>query len=162
MSKPLTSFTTSRGDTFKRGEWCVAGYAIHQIGEIRDYGQHIGVDRSTGYILCGGQADDCWKLTLTTKVVAEGVARYREKLTKLPGEIGFNWPDICRKLEAFAEVGYDLDRQMPREDDEDSDKRNEAFRAQLWDPLEEWFEGVRELTEGFKGKTVGGVRIIGR
>lgn len=163
-TKTLTSFTNSRGDTFKRGEWIVAGYEIHQIGEIRDYGHHIGVDRSTGHILCGGRADDCWKLTLTTKVVAEGVEHYRHLLTKLPGERAFNWPDICRKLEEFAEIGYELDRKMPRKDDDhdDAEKRNAAFRAQLWDPLEEWHQEVKKLVEGAATRSVGGVRIIGR
>ncbi len=160
----LTSFTNCRGDTFQRSEWIVAGYQIQQVGEIRDYGHHIGVDRSTGHILSGGRADDCWKLTLTTKVVAEGVEHYRALLAKLPGENAFNWPDISRKLEEFAEIGYELDRQMPRKDGDydDAEKRNAAFRAQLWDPLEAWYQEVKELTEGLGRREVGGVRIVGR
>lgn len=164
MTKTKTSFTTSRGDTFKRGEWIVAEHDIHQVGEIRDYDTHTSVDRSTGYILCDGRADDCWKLTLATKVIAEGVKRYRDKLGKLPGESAFNWPDIHCKLVEFAEIGYALDREMPRKEDDydDAEKRHAAFRKQLWDPLEAWYEEVRELAEGMNKRIVGGVRIVGR
>ncbi len=160
----LTSFTNSRGDVFSTGEWIVAEYAIYQIGEIRDYGHNIGVDRSTGYILCGGRADECWKLTLTTKIVADGVQRYREKLNELKGTNSFNWPDIHRKLVEFAEIGYMLDRKMPRKKDDydDAEKRNAEFKRLLWEPLDQFYQEVKKLTEDLLERKVDGVRIIGR
>ncbi len=163
---PLPSpafFTNSRGDTFTQGEWVIAEYGIYQLGEVREYDWGIAVDRRDGYVNVGGRADDCWKLTLTTKVVADGVKAYREQLSALPGEHSFNWPDLHDKLVEWAEVGYALDRGMPDKDDYDyRQQRADAFKARLWTPLEVWFQEVKTIAENATRQTAGGVRVIGR
>lgn len=163
MTTPLSSFTTSRGDTFKTGDWVVAEYKIWQVGEICECDWGTAVNRRDGYVFAGGRADDCWKLTLTTKTVAEGVQSYRDKLKTLPGERAFNYPDLHRKLVEFAEIGYALDREMPDRDDYDwRAQRTKEFTRRLWVPLEEWFKEVETIAEAATGRTAGGVRVIGR
>lgn len=166
--EPVITFATNcRGDTFTIGDWVIAETGIYQLRELHAYdnGRRIVADRSNGCVLVGGNLDDCWKLTLSTKVIAEGVERYADKLRKLPGERSFNWPALSRKLTEFAEIGYLLDKQHPRSEDCDEDcdenaKVRELYETQLWEPLEAWYQEIKEIADATSLKHVGGVRLF--
>lgn len=165
MSTKTTSFTTSHGQTFKVGEWCVADYEIWLIKDVRTYDTWTSVTRSNGFISSSGSADSCFKLNMTTKVIADGVARYYRKLHDLPGESTLNWPEICGKLRLFAEEGYLLDIANPHDEDADEatqEERCEAFNAAVWEPLEAFYQGIVKALEASREHTVQGVRVIGR
>src|SRR5690242_4509095 len=79
---------------WKVGDWVVYDMKIGQIKELREDGFQSFSD---GWCEHSGALMDGFRpLTLRSKRIVETFDIYYNRLRKLPGEVGFNYPDIHR------------------------------------------------------------------
>lgn len=77
---------------WKAGDWAVFDLDIVQIKQVDPY-----VEVSTGTINTSGNLLDRLRpLTLRNKATIETFDYYYNEIRKMPGERGFNYPDISR------------------------------------------------------------------
>jgi len=133
---------------WQAGDWCVEGYEIKQIKEIKN-GKVNSL--STGYIESGyhNYNDMIFPLTLATKRIAESV-EYEYK--RLRPYNGLNFPDLNRKYEEFAREGYELCFKEFK-NEEDCNKQFQDFYDKVAD-------FTRQIIEKVKNLEVGGVKLI--
>lgn len=85
--------------TWKAGDWVTFELSVGQIKEVRD---DDCVSFSNGHIETSGRLTSRFRpLTLRNKAIVESFDTIYGRLRNLPGEAGFNYPDI---LTYFADL----------------------------------------------------------
>jgi hypothetical protein len=133
------------------GDWCVNGYEIKVIKEIK--GDKV-TGLSTGYIEShyNNFNPDLFPLTMQTKRIVEGVESEYKKLRQYNN---LNFPDINRKYESFAWDGCKL----TFKDFEEEEVCLKAFEK-FWREVYDFTNSILDGVESLKGKEVKGVRLF--
>ena len=84
----------TEGKIWKTGDWVIFDL---QIGQIKEIHEENYVTFTDGSVETSGRLFDHFRpMTLTNKIIAENFDYHYMELRKIDGEVGFNYPDICR------------------------------------------------------------------